>query len=109
QLARTLGVEGYGYYGLALSVITIASIPGEMGIPRLVTREVAAAASRSDDRHIFGVLRWGTRIVLRLSVIMAALAVAASAAVAARHPSVLAIAILCGAPVVPLMALARID
>ena len=58
QLARLLGVEGYGYYGIALSVVTIAGIPGEMGLSRLVTREVASASAKGDLPHLFGAVRW---------------------------------------------------
>ena len=61
QLARVLGVSGYGYYGMAVAVITLAGIPGEMGLPRLVTREVAAAKARGDLAVLFGVLRWADR------------------------------------------------
>jgi O-antigen/teichoic acid export membrane protein len=77
QLARMLGVAGYGYYGLALSIVTLAGIPGELGLPKLVTREVAAAVARHDDAQRFGVLHWARRTALPLSAAMAALAIAA--------------------------------
>lgn len=108
-LARGLGVKGYGYYGLALSVITIAGIPGEMGLPRLVTREVAAAPARDGDGHILGVISWANTIVLKVSVLVAVIAAAAAFALDQRGSRTLALAILCGAPVIPLMALARIQ
>jgi O-antigen/teichoic acid export membrane protein len=109
QLARGLGVKGYGYYGLALSIITIAGIPGELGLPRLVTREVAGAAARKDMPHLFGVLRWARHTAIRLSAIMALFAIAAAYFFKARSPSGLWLAILLGAPIIPLMALARIN
>ena len=109
QLARLLGVEGYGYYGLALSIITIVGIPGELGISRVVTREVAAAATTNDEPRLFGALRWARSTVLRLSLVMAALAVGGAFLAGAINPSVPTLAILFGAPVIPLMALARLD
>lgn len=107
QLARGLGVEGYGYYGIAMAVIAIAGVPGEYGIPKLVTREVAAASAHDDRPRMFGVLRWAD---------MAAYAIAALSLVAAlvlaiflsAERSLVATAILWGLPVVPLIAFARI-
>jgi O-antigen/teichoic acid export membrane protein len=109
QLARTLGVEGYGYYGLALSIVTIAAIPGELGIPRLVTREVSGAAATHDYGRLYGILGWARRTVVKLSAIMAALVVAASVVLAETHRPLLALAILAGAPVIPFMAFARVS
>ena len=109
QLARGLGVKGYGYYGLALSIITIAGIPGELGLPRLVTREVAAAAVRDDLPHLFGVIQWARRTALRLCAVMAVCALLASVIVSADKSSSINLTILLGIPIIPLMALARID
>jgi O-antigen/teichoic acid export membrane protein len=109
QLARGMGVTGYGYYGIALSVITIAGIPGELGIPRLVTREIAAAGARKDFAHFFGVLRWARRTVFRISALMMLGVVFVAAVLAATRPSQLAVAMLLGAPVIPFMAFARLE
>lgn len=108
QLARVLGVAGYGYYGLAFAVITIAGIPGEMGLPRLVTREVAAAGARNDMPVLFGVLRWADSMAWRISGFMAAAVLVAGLIIAEGHPTGLVTAILLGVPVIPLLALARI-
>jgi O-antigen/teichoic acid export membrane protein len=107
-LARVLGVSGYGYYGMAVAVITLAGIPGEMGLPRLVTREVAAAKARGDMAVLFGVLRWADRTAWRISGLMAVGVLVAGFVIARQNTSVLVVAILCGVPMIPLLALARI-
>ena len=109
QLARILGVEGYGYYGLALAILAIVGIPGELGISRVAMREVAAATVAHDNSRIFGALRWSRRTVLILSLSMACVAVAGSYAGATIRPSVPALAVLVGAPIIPLMALSRVN
>lgn len=107
-LARGLGVEGYGYYGIALAVITIAGVPGELGIPKLVTRELAAAAARNDNAGLFGVLKWGQKTCLRLSAVAAILVIAGGLVVYMTGSSTLGAAIMLGAPAIPLLALARL-
>ncbi len=107
-LARGLGVEGYGYYGIAMAVVALASVPGEYGLAKLVTREVAAASAHDDWPRMFGVLRWADRVALWIAAIIAiAMAILALLGVA-RPSSPVVFAILVGAPVVPLIALARI-
>ena len=108
QLARGLGVTGYGYYGIAMAVITLATIPGTFGIPKLVTREVAAAQSRNDPALMFGVIQWADRLCGRISLLLAA-AMGIGAFVAWRSGSaVLALTILLGAPMVALLPLAAV-
>jgi O-antigen/teichoic acid export membrane protein len=108
QLARGLGVSGYGYYGIALSVITLCAIPAEMGLPRLVTREVAAAAVRKDMPHLFGVIRWASRVGVRISLVMAVGIVAGALILGQLRPSILSLALVAGAPIVPFMVLSRV-
>lgn len=108
QLARGLGATGYGYYGIALSVVTLVGIPAELGVSRVVTREVAAAASRGDLPHLFGVLRWADRAVLAISLVMMVALIAGASLFSETHPGGVGLAILFGAPMVPLMAIARL-
>jgi O-antigen/teichoic acid export membrane protein len=108
QLARGLGVQGYGHYGLALSIITIASIPGELGLPKLVNREVAIAAAREDYPTLFGVLRWADRVCWIASVTLAAVVAIVAAVLYSRGSTALATALVAGIPVIPFMALSRI-
>jgi O-antigen/teichoic acid export membrane protein len=109
QLARGLGPAGYGYYGIALSVVTIAGIPGEMGISPLVTREVAAADARGHPGYLFGVLRWGRRTAAGLSVAMAFAVIAGAVILQQFRPSPLVLALIVAAPVIPFIALAKVD
>lgn len=71
QLARGLGADGYGIYGVAMSIIALLTVPTEFGLPQLLTREVAAAQVRQDWGRMKGVLRWATRTSLWLSLFMA--------------------------------------
>src|SRR5690606_4848102 len=71
QLARGLGPEGYGIYGLAMSIIAMLTIPTEFGVPQLLTREVAAAQAVGDVGSIRAVIRRGRRMVLATSVVVA--------------------------------------
>lgn len=107
-LARGLGVEGYGIYGIALSILTLIGIPAELGISKLVVREVAGAVARKDHPHLFGVLRWGDRVAATISLVAAAGVVAAALVLSAIGRSTLGLALLVGAPMIPMMALSRI-
>ncbi len=71
QLARGLGAEGYGIYGLAMSIVAMLTVPTEFGLPQLLTREVAAAQVKGDWDRIHGALRWSTRASLVLAGMMA--------------------------------------
>ena len=106
-LARGLGVEGYGFYSLAFAVITIAAIPGELGLPILVTREVAAASATRDYGKLFAVLRWADRTTFWVAGGVALLIAAAGLALSGRLPPQLAWALVLGAPVIPLITLAK--
>jgi O-antigen/teichoic acid export membrane protein len=108
QLARGLGVSGYGYYGIVLSIVTIAGIPVELGIPRLVTREVAAADVEGDLPRLFGILKWADSIVWRFSAVMLAAIGIGAFVLASIRPPPLGVALALGAPILPFMALARL-
>lgn len=46
SLARLLGPEGYGYYAYATSLIALIAVPGQLGLPQLLTREISAGHVR---------------------------------------------------------------
>jgi O-antigen/teichoic acid export membrane protein len=71
QLARALGAEGYGVYGLAMSIVSIVAVPTEFGLPQLLTREVAAAQVNRNWGRLKGVISWASRTNLRVSITVA--------------------------------------
>lgn len=64
QLARGLGAEGYGIYGLAMSILALLTVPTEIGLPQLLTREAAVAHLSNDWGRLRGVLRWSSKVVI---------------------------------------------
>lgn len=68
QLARNLGAEGYGIYGLAMAVISLLTVPTEFGLPQLLTREVAAAHTRHDACATHIILRWSSKVSLIMAL-----------------------------------------
>ena len=77
QLARGLGPAGYGVYGLVMAVISMIAVPVEFGVPSLLTREVAANATRSDWGKVRGAVEWAQRTILQSFAIITLLMVAA--------------------------------
>lgn len=71
QLARGLGAEGYGIYGLAMSIISLLTVPTEFGLPQLLTREVAAAQVKQEWGRLKGILHWSSRVSLLIASIVA--------------------------------------
>lgn len=108
QLARTLGVRNYGYYGIAMAVISLAGLPGEFGIPQLVMRETSAALARKDIGKFFGILRWADATTLKISVPVAVIVAAGALLAGSRGQQTIALAVLCGCPIIALVALAKI-
>ncbi|NDK38721.1 hypothetical protein DT603_07690 [Pseudoxanthomonas gei] len=76
QLARGLGADGYGVYGLAMSIIALLTVPTEFGLPQLLTREVAAAQVAGDMGRLRGVLHWAARSSFLISLAVAAVVLA---------------------------------
>ncbi|MCR6702434.1 MAG: oligosaccharide flippase family protein [Dokdonella sp.] len=76
QLARGLGTAGYGIYGMAMSIIALLTVPTELGLPQLLTREVASAQAKADWARLRGVIGWSVRTVLWTSLLIATAIVA---------------------------------
>ena len=63
-LARTLGAEGAGLYFLALTVTTIATVFGRMGLDNTLLRFTAANAAVKDWKAVKGVYKSGMGLAL---------------------------------------------
>jgi O-antigen/teichoic acid export membrane protein len=55
-LARQLSLEGFGYYILAFSTITVLSVPANLGLPSLITRYLSKYEVSKDYASIKGLL-----------------------------------------------------
>lgn len=70
QLARYLGVKEYGLYATIMSIIALVMLPTEMGLPRLLTREVSRVIS-GDILEIKKIFYWSLSQVVKTSVLIA--------------------------------------
>ncbi len=76
-LARVLGPEEFGRYGLIMSIVAMAAIPTIAGMPQLMIREVANSQLEKRWGELKGLLRWSSIYVITLSAaVMCALSVA---------------------------------
>jgi O-antigen/teichoic acid export membrane protein len=71
QLARGLGPAGYGVYGIAMASIAVLMIPTELGLPQLIMREVSSAQAVDGIGATAAIVRWGKKIVLTSSLVIA--------------------------------------
>jgi len=75
-VARLYGADGAGVYFLALTVMTIATVFGRMGMDNSLLRFVAAHAASGEWEEVQGVYRKGMRIAWAASVASTAVMVA---------------------------------
>jgi O-antigen/teichoic acid export membrane protein len=108
QLARGLGAAGYGLYGIAMSVLSVAMIPTEFGLPQLVTREAARADALGDRSTVAALLRWSVRFVLANTAVVVALGGLALLWMSSRTDPALRSTLLWGAALLPLAAIGGI-
>lgn len=107
-LARELGAEQYGQFGLAVAFITLLCVPGELGLAKLVMREVGSASARGDAQTVANVTIWSTKTAVVISI---ALSTAVGVVLVARNrPDWVTadLAVLIGLPIVPLTAVTAI-
>jgi O-antigen/teichoic acid export membrane protein len=55
-LAKILGPAGYGIYAYVLALVSLLTIPIQMGIPILAVREIAATRALHDWNHMRGLI-----------------------------------------------------
>lgn len=108
QLARGLGVEDYGIYGLAMSIIALLTVPTEFGLPQLLTREVAVAQVAKDWGRLRGILQWSNKAVLLISAIITIAVIVWLSVVEPHFKSSLSMTLLAGLLMIPLVALGNL-
>ena len=106
-LARCLGAEGYGTYGLAMSILVLLTAPTECGLPQLITREMSAAQISLDRATQRGILLWSSRASMSIAFAVAAALVTWLTLIEHDLDSPLSMALLTGLPLVPLVALSN--
>jgi O-antigen/teichoic acid export membrane protein len=106
-LARALAPSGYGVYAYALAWIQLLLIPTTVGLPALVTREVAVYDARRDWARLRGLLLRANQAVLALSLALMLLAGGATWLIAGlQEPS--ARTLWLALPLLPLFGLAAL-
>lgn len=68
--ARNLPPSDYGLYTLALTIAQFLSLPLHMGIPTLLTREIAIAVKQGEPNVVRGLQLWSRRMIAWGSLIL---------------------------------------
>ncbi|HMB30890.1 MAG TPA: oligosaccharide flippase family protein, partial [Desulfohalobiaceae bacterium] len=69
-LARLLGPDGLGQYAFAIALVQLLVLPGTLGTPQLIVREVSAKALSSSWGEIRGLLRRVNQSTLVISILL---------------------------------------
>ena len=74
-LARLLGLEGFGFYTLAFTTVTLLSVPVALGLPTLITRYISKYQVVEDYSAIKGLLIRTNQMVYISSLVILLIAV----------------------------------
>ena len=74
-LARLLGLEGFGFYTLAFTTVTLLSVPVALGLPTLITRYISKYQVVEDYSAIKGLLIRTNQMVYIASLVILLIAV----------------------------------
>ena len=69
-LARFLDPSGYGTYTWIVAFISLLGIPGRLGLPLLLTRNIAQYQAQGEWEYIKGLLRYSNILVVILSALI---------------------------------------
>lgn len=108
-LARLLGVNGYGVYAYAYTLVILLATPVHAGLPLLVLRETAQSLAKGQPERVRGVWRWSHRMAIGLSL---AIVIGLGPWLVVWHgglSSEVAMAILWALPLIPLVALCNLN
>lgn len=107
-LARLLGVESYGRFAFAMSVVAIAVVPAMFGFDRLLIREVAAAQAASAWDSMKGLLVRATQVTVLASLVIVCVLVLVASRFRAPDAE-MAVAFGFAAALVPVIAFVRLQ
>lgn len=68
-LARTMGVEGFGLFSFAFSVLMMLQVLTPLGLEGVLVREVAASLERGQSSRIKGLLLFSSSAILLFSIV----------------------------------------
>lgn len=109
MLARLLGPSGLGVYVFALSIITIISLPAQIGLPQLAVRETAKQLGRSNYTAIYTFWRWAFRTVTVFSLFVSLLMGAVLYFALGGSEDTRSLTILMGIVTIPLLSWAKVQ
>lgn len=107
-LARMLGPDSLGVYAFAMAAIMVIGLPCKAGVPQLVTRETAKGQASKDWSTVKGVWRWGTGVVIAISVLLMVVGVLAGALFPGYLATEQGLSMAWGFLMIPLMGLALV-
>lgn len=104
-LARLLGPEEFGLYSFVFSLISVAAVVPQFGLPGLLIRETARSVANEDYGRLLGAWRWGGRFTLLICLAVMALGLLAPSLFGATVPALESRAYRFGLWLVPLLSL----
>lgn len=105
SLARMLGPEEFGLYSFVLSLVSVAAVVPQFGLPGLLIRETARSVANEDYGRLLGAWRWSTRCTFFICLAVTALGLVASLALGGIVPALRSTAYLVGLLLIPLLSL----
>jgi len=72
-LARQLGPSQFGIYSYALALVTLISVPVQLGLPTLVVRETARLLHENNTRRMLALWRWSGLVTFLASAVILAI------------------------------------
>jgi O-antigen/teichoic acid export membrane protein len=69
-MTRYMGAASFGIYAFALSLVTLLSIPAQLGLPTLIVRDAARAQASNQWRDLRGLLVRSNQFALTASMVL---------------------------------------
>lgn len=104
-LARTLGASEYGIYALAFVILSIVSLPVQLGLPALVSRETPRLREAGNWAQLSALWHWAMRLIFGASVIIVAVVIVWIFWLSPDMDDGLRATLLIGLPLIPLLAM----